>query len=45
MEWEEGTRHGQGIYTSTDGEKYVREYKDGKIWNGQGTETLPDGSK
>jgi len=29
----------------TDGSKYVGEYKNGKIWNGQGTYTLPDGSK
>ena len=38
-EFENGVPNGQGAYTSPDGEKLVGEFKDGKIWNGQGTET------
>ena len=32
-------------YTFPDGKKYVGEFKNGKIWNGQGTYTFPDGRK
>ena len=35
---------GLGSLTSTDGEKYVGEWKDGKL-NGQGTYTWSDGDK
>ena len=37
-------KHGQGTFTSSDGEKYVGEYKDGKE-HGQGTYTWTNGSK
>ena len=36
--------NGQGTFTTTDGHKYVGEFKDGKL-NGQGTYTFPDGEK
>jgi hypothetical protein len=36
--------NGQGTYTSSNGDKYVGEYKDGKF-NGQGTLTFADGEK
>ena len=32
----DGKKHGQGIFTWSDGSKYVGEYKDGKTWNGTG---------
>ena len=31
-----GIPNGQGTVTSSDGSKYVGEYKDGKTWNGTG---------
>ena len=34
-EWENGKKHGQGTYTFISGNKYVGEYKDGKVWNGK----------
>ena len=36
--------NGQGTYTSSDGDKYVGEFKDGKQ-HGQGTLTTTDGQK
>ena len=36
--------HGQGTYTSPNGEKYVGGHKDGFL-HGQGTFTSPDGRK
>jgi hypothetical protein len=33
-EWKNGERHGQGTHTSSDGQKYVGELKDDKVWNG-----------
>ena len=32
-EWKDGTRHGEGTFTSSDGSKWVGEYKYDKIWN------------
>ena len=33
--WKDGREHGQGTWTSSsDGDKYVGEYKDGLFWNG-----------
>jgi len=40
-----GYPEGLGVMTFPTGEKYVGEFKDGKIWNGQGTFTFPDGRK
>ena len=33
-DWRNGKYHGQGTYTSKDGEKFVGEWKDDKEWNG-----------
>ena len=40
---ENGIPNGQGTITYPDGRKYVGEYKNGKIWNGQGTKTWTNG--
>ena len=32
-EWKDGKKHGQGTYTSKDGEKFVGEWKDDEEWN------------
>jgi len=41
-EWKDGKKHGQGTFTSADGEKYSGELKDGKKY-GQGKFTYTDG--
>ena len=33
-EYKDGKRNGYGIYTWSDGVKYVGEFKDNKEWNG-----------
>ena len=43
-EYKDGEFNGQGIFTWSDGRKYVGEYNDGKF-NGQGTFTSFDGDK
>ena len=42
--FKDGKEHGQGTWTSTEGEKYVGKFKDGKK-HGQGTYTWSDGMK
>jgi Uncharacterized protein conserved in bacteria len=32
-EWKKGARHGEGTFTSSDGSKWVGEFKNDKIWN------------
>ena len=43
-EWKDGNKHGQGTYTSADGDKYVGEWKDDNM-HGQGTLTWANGNK
>jgi len=43
-EFKDGKPHGQGTWTSANGEKYVGEFKDGKP-HGQGTYTFADSGK
>ncbi len=43
-EFKNGTRHGQGTLTYTDGENYVGEWKDGDL-NGHGIYTFASGNK
>lgn len=33
-EWKNGTIHGQGIFTSYAGRKYIGQWKDGNPWHG-----------
>lgn len=43
-EWQDGKRHGQGVWTRPDGTTYAGEWKNDKP-DGQGTLTRPDGLK
>ena len=43
-EWKNGTTHGKGTLTLSDGRRYVGIFKDGKK-DGQGTYSFPNGKK
>ncbi|RTZ82742.1 MAG: membrane-binding protein, partial [SAR324 cluster bacterium] len=41
-EWRRGKKHGEGVYSFSDGDRYKGNWRDGRK-HGQGTYTFSDG--